>query len=120
MPLATQPEGQFAGQCGLAGTLQTGQHDHRRRGLGERQPAGLTAEDSDEFLVDDLDDLLGRVQSARHLSAAGALLDAADELAHHRQRDVGLEQRQPDLTGGRVDIGVGQPAFAAQAGQRTG
>ena len=84
VPLAAQPVGQLAGQRRFAGTLQTGQHDHRRRGLGERKPAGLAAEDPDEFLVDDLDDLLGRVESTRHLSATGTLLDAADELADHR------------------------------------
>ena len=61
-PCALEPVGQLAGQRRLAGALQAGQHDHRRRGLGEPQPAGLAAEDRDELLVDDLDDLLGRVQ----------------------------------------------------------
>ncbi len=35
-------------------------------------------------------------------------------VAHHRQRDVGLEQRDADLAGGGVDVGVGQPPFATQ------
>ena len=113
VPLTPQPIGQFAGQRGLARALQTGQHDHRRRSLGECQPTGFPAEDPDQFLVDDLDDLLGRVQGTRNFSAAGALLDPADELAHHRQRYVGLQQSQPDLPGRRVDIGVSQTAFAA-------
>ena len=30
------------------------------------------------------------------------------------QRDVGLEQRDPDLARGGVDVGVGEPALAAQ------
>ena len=33
------------------------------------------------------------------------------------QRDVGLEQRDADLARGGVDVGVGQPALAAQAGE---
>ena len=33
------------------------------------------------------------------------------------QRDVGLEQRDADLAGGGVDVGLGQPALAAQAGE---
>ena len=33
--------------------------------LAKRDPAGLAAEDRDELLVDDLDDLLGGVQGAR-------------------------------------------------------
>ncbi len=68
----------------------------------------------DQLVVDDLDDLLGGVQRLADLLAAGALLDGGDELLDDRQRDVGLEQRDPDLAGGRVDVGVGQPALAAQ------
>ena len=51
------------------------------------------------------------------LRAAGPLLDRGDERAHHRQRDVGLEQRDADLAGGGVDVVVGQPALAAQRGE---
>ena len=54
------------------------------------------------------------------LLAARALLDRGDELPHHRQRDVGLEQRDADLARGRVDVGVGQPALAAQVGEDRG
>ena len=83
--LAAQPLGELARQRRLTGTLQAGEHDHRRRSLGEGKPAGLPAEDPDEFVVDDLDDLLSRVQGAGDLGAPGALFDAADELPHHRQ-----------------------------------
>ena len=75
---------------------------------------GLAAEDADQLVVDDLDDLLGGVQRTGDLGALGAVLDAGDEGAHHGQRDVGLEQRQPDLAGGGVDVGVGQPTLATQ------
>ena len=40
--------------------------------LGEPQPPGLAAEDRDQFLVDDLDDLLRRVQRLGDLGAADA------------------------------------------------
>ena len=43
--LLLEPVRELAGQRGLAGALQAGEHDHRRRGLGEAQPAGLAAED---------------------------------------------------------------------------
>ena len=39
--LSAKPFGELAGQGGLTGALQTGQHDHRRRGLGEGQLTGL-------------------------------------------------------------------------------
>ena len=45
-------------------------------------------------------------------------MTAVDELAHHREVDVSLEQRDPDLPGGRVDVGLGQPALAAEALER--
>ena len=61
--LATQPLGELAGQRGLAGALQAGEHDDRRWRLGEGQLAGLAAEDTDEFVVDDLDDLLSGVRA---------------------------------------------------------
>ena len=67
---ARAASGQLAGQGRLTRALQAGQHDHRRRVLGELQPPGLAAEDRDEFLVDDLDDLLRRVQRLRDLFAA--------------------------------------------------
>ena len=75
-PWLVQPAGELAGERRLAGALQAGEHDHGRRGLGEPQPAGLAAEDRDELLVDDLDDLLRRVERLRDLGAPGALLDA--------------------------------------------
>ena len=120
VPLRLEPLGELAGQRRLTGALQAREHDHRRRRLGERQLAGLAAEDADEFLVDDLDDLLGRVQRAGDLRALGAFLDAGDEVAHHGQRDVGFEQGQADLAAGGVDVGFGQPPLAAQARERTG
>ena len=115
--LSLQPQPQLGRERGLTRTLQAGQHDHGRRRLGEPQPPLLAAEDADELLVDDLDDLLGRVQRGGDLLAAGPLLDPGDELPDHRERDVRLEQGNADLTGGRVDVGGGQPAAAAQGGK---
>jgi len=53
------------------------------------------------------------------ISSSLTILDPRDEGAHHRQRDVRLQQRDADLTRGRVDVGVGQPALAAQVAQGT-
>ena len=112
--LVLEPQRELGGERGLAGALEAGQHDDGRAGLGVAQPTGLAAEDGDELLVDDLDDLLGRVERPADLFAARALLDRADELLDHGQRDVGLEQRDADLARGRVDVGLGQLALAAQ------
>jgi hypothetical protein len=114
VPLRREPARQLAGERGLAGALETGEHDHARRCLGQAQPAGLAAEDADELLVDDFHDLLGRVQRAGDLRALGALLDVGDERADHRKRDVRLQQRDPDLARGGVHVGVGQPAATTE------
>ena len=75
LALLLEPQRELGGQRRLAGALEAGEHDDGRAGLGVAQPAGLAAEDRDELLVDDLDDLLGRVQRAADLLAAGPLLD---------------------------------------------
>ena len=102
--LVLEPARQLAGQRRLSGTLQAREHDDGRRRLRELQPAGLAAEDPDQFLVDDLDDLLSGVQRARDLGALRPLLDPGDEAADHWQRNVGLEQGEPDLATGDVDV----------------
>ena len=82
--LRLQPERQLAGQCRLTRALQTGQHDHRRRHLGEAQPPRLAAEDLDQFLVNDLDDLLRRVERLGDLGSAGPFPHVGDEVPDHR------------------------------------
>ncbi len=112
--LILQPLGQLAGEGGLTGALQTGQHDHGRRRLRELQASRLTTEDADEFLVDDLDDLLRRVERGRDLGALRALLDLGDEGADDGERDVGLEERETDLAARGVDVGSGESTLATQ------
>ncbi|SLC94068.1 branched-chain amino acid aminotransferase/4-amino-4-deoxychorismate lyase [Mycobacteroides abscessus subsp. massiliense] len=111
MPLSFKPFRELSGKCRLTGTLQTREHDNGRRSLGKGQLAGLPTEDADQLLVDDLDDLLRRVQRTGHLGALGALLDAGDEGTDDGQRHIGFEQRQPDGPAGRVELGVGQTSL---------
>src|SRR3546814_698856 len=114
LALVLEPQRELGGQGRLAGTLEAGEHDHRGAGLGIAQAAGLASEDVDELLVDDLDDLLGRVQRLADLGAAGPLLDRAHELLDHGEGDVGLEQRDADLARSGVDVGLGELALAAE------
>ena len=112
--LLLEPQRELSGQCRLTGTLQTGEHDHRRRVLRQAQPPRLAAEDRDELLVDDLDDLLGRVERLMDLGAFRPFLDPRDERLDHAEGDVGFQQRDPDFARGGVDVGVGQPALARE------
>ncbi len=120
VPLALEPASQLAGEGGLAGALEAGEHDHGRWLLGELEPTPLATEDVDQLLVDDLDDLLGRVERLGDLRTAGPLLDVADEALDDRKRDVGLQQREADLARRRVDVGVGEASLAAQLGEDPG
>src|SRR6266567_685797 len=118
--LLAEPQRELRRQRGLAGALQASQHDHSRWLLGEAQPPGLAAEDLDELLVNDLDDLLGRVQRRGHLFAGRALLDPGDEGPDHWPGDIRLKQRDPYLAAGGVDVGGGKPAVPAQRGEDLG
>ena len=67
--LRLEPAGELGRVGGLARTLQAGhQHDGRRL-RGEGDAHRLAAEGLGELLVDDLDDLLGRVQRLADLRA---------------------------------------------------
>ncbi len=65
--------------------------------------------------MDDLDDLLGRVQRTREFLAHRALTHPGNESLDHGQVDVGLEQSDPYLTQDLVDVGVAQLPLAAQS-----
>jgi len=55
--------------------------------------------------MNDLDDLLRRVQRAGNLLAARPLLDPGDERPDDRERNVGFQQRDTNLACGRVNVG---------------
>ena len=66
-----------------------------------------------EFLVDDLDDLLGRGQRPHDLFPHRPLPDALDEGLGDLIVDVGFQQRQAHLAQGLAHLGLGElaPAF---------
>lgn len=115
MPLALEPLAELSGERRLTGTLEAREHDHGGRLLGEAQAARLATEDADQLLVDDLDDLLRRVQRLGDLFTEGPLLDLLDEGAHHGQRDVRFQECDADLACGGVDVRLGQAPLAAEA-----
>ena len=121
-PLAgLEPERDLRRGRRLAGALQPDQHDRDRRGRVEVEPAIGTwparlgpAEHLDEMVVDDLDDHLAGRDRAHHLLADRLLAHRGDEIAHHRQRDIGFQERDADLAQGRGDIVLAERAAPAQ------
>ena len=102
----------------LAGALQAGHQDHGRWARRERDPRRLAAHQRGQLVVDDLDDLLARVELLGDLDPERALLDRARELLDDLEVDVGLEQRETDLAHGLVDVVLGQRAALTDARQR--
>ena len=65
--------------------------------------------------MSDLHDVLRRGERLQDLGGHAALLRLGDEVLHHLEVDVGLEQRHADVAHGRGDVGLGELALAAQA-----
>ena len=93
--------------------LQASEHDDRGPGLSELELTGLAAEDRHQLFVDDLDNLLRRVQRARDLRAESPLAHVAGKGAHHADRNVGVKEGAADLTDRRVDVCLTEASFAA-------
>ena len=118
VPLRLEPCGELAGQGRLAGTLQTSKHDDRWRILRESDGTRLATQDVDEFLVDDLDDLLGGIERLGQFLTTAAFLDGCDEFLDNTEVDVGLEQRDTDLPSRGIDVSVSETTFSTQPLER--
>ena len=64
--------------------------------------------------MDDLDHLLGGLHRPQHRLARGAFPGLCDEVLHHRQGHVGVEQGQAHLAQGLVNVLFRQHAATGQ------
>ena len=67
-----------------------------------------------ELAMNDADQCLPRRQRSHDLLADCLIFDDGDEIADHRQRDVGFEQRKTHFAERVLNIGVGEACLAAQ------
>ena len=112
--LALEPQGEFAGVGGFTCTLQAG-HKHDGGWLGRIGDLHrLATKCGDEFFVNDLDDLLCRVQRLVNGGAHSALAHTVSKSFNDRDVDVGFEQRDANLAQRLVDIFLAELALAAQ------
>ena len=85
-----------------------------RRHRVEVQLRRFRAEHLDQLVVDDLDHHLTGRDRAQHFAADRPLADPVDEILDHRERHVGLEQRNPDLAHRLDHVRLGERAALAQ------
>ncbi|MCY1219796.1 hypothetical protein D9M72_317860 [compost metagenome] len=109
---------QLAHGGGLARALQAGHQDHRRRRGVQRQVLVGGAHQLHQFGLDDLHEGLARGQALGNLGTDRPILDFGDEVLHHRQGDVGLEQGHAHLAQGVLDVVLGQFGLAGDMAQR--
>ena len=106
-----QTQRQLGRGRGLARALQAGHQDHgRRRGVQVDRRRLVAAQHLDQTVIDDLDDLIGRLDRADDLFARGLLGGEGDEVLDDGQGDVGLEQGHAHFAHRRIDIRLGQHA----------
>ena len=113
LPALDEMLGQLGGGGGLAGALQASHQDDGRRLGCEVQVGDAFAHRRGEFPVDDTDQRLAGVQRADDFLAERFLLDACDEVTHHRQRDIRLQQGHAHLAQHVLHIGFGDAGLAA-------
>ena len=105
----------LSGRGRFARALQADHHDYDRRRGGKIEIGSVRAQHLDQRVVDDLDDLLARGDRTQHLLAGRGIGHAVDEAAHHGERDIGFEQRDPHFAHRRAHVFLAQRAAAAQA-----
>ena len=114
MAALLEPVRQLARSGGLAGTLQA-RHEHDRRRLrGELELGGVFAKDGDQFVANNLDDLLGGRERGHHFLAQRLLADVVDQFLDDLEVDVGFQQRHADFFQRFADVLFRQRALSAQ------
>jgi len=107
----------LAADVRLAGSLEADERDHRRvTREAERLISGR--EERHQLVVDDLDDLLAGGEARQDLGPDRLLANTRDEILDHAKLDVRLEQREPDLAHGDVDVGLGHVPTSGEGGER--
>ena len=97
-PLLRKPERQLACGSRLPGTLQADDKIDGGRDGSAPEFHVARSEDSDQFVPDDFQDLLGGREGGQDLLAERLLLDIGDELLDDLEVDIGLEQSETNLS----------------------
>ena len=104
---------EFGAGSGFAGTVQA-DHQDATGIAAELKSRVCGAEKIDEFVVDDFDDVLARLDAEKDFLADRLAFDALDKIASDFEIDVGFQQGKTDLAERIADVFLGDFAEAAQ------
>ena len=113
-PLLLHIGGKFRTVGGLTGTLQAHQHHKAGRLRGDVDLLVVRAHERHELFVDDLDDLLRRVEGFQHVRAHGPFRHVLGKVLDDFIADVRFQKCQTHFPHRFLDVGVGQPALASE------
>src|SRR5208282_2866216 len=104
---------QLPARSRFAGAVQA-DHQYAARIAAQLETRIGRAEQLDQLVMDDLDDLLPRLNALDDLLAEGLGLDALDEIPRNLEVHVGFEQGLPHFAQGFACDGLGDLAQATQ------
>ena len=106
-------QAQFAGERRLTGTVEAG-HENDARVALDVDVTGIAAHEIGQFVMDDLDHHLLRLDRGQHILAQCLGLDAFAEFLRHLETDVRIQQRLADVLDRFGNIDFGDFAFTLQ------
>ncbi len=91
--------------------MQAGHEDDRGGLRGKFEAGCVAAQELDELVADDLDDLLGGRKCRKHFASNGFHADVFDELVDDIEVDVGLEHGDANLFQSLIHVFFGERAL---------
>ena len=120
LALVDQVFGQLGGGGSFTGALKTGHQNHGWWLHCQIDVADALTHSRGQFLVDDADQNLAGLQGSQHFTAECFFFDPGDEVAHHRQRDIGLQQSHAHFAQHFVDIVFRDTGLSPQSFDQSG
>lgn len=118
--LLAQQVGDFSGRGGFARALKAHKHDHRGFAALKIEPCGLAPEQGNQFVIDDFNNLLGRVHALERLLTQTLHAHAFHKVLDDFEIDVSFQKRQPHLAQARLHVFLGEPAVPAERAEHAG
>ena len=105
---------QFGGVGGFTTALKAAHQNDGRRLGSKFNPGIFAAHQRGQFLIDNLDDLLGRGQTFEDLCTDSPFTDGFDKVLDDLVVDVRFQKRQLDFTHRVLDVRFAQLTFGTQ------